>query len=378
MAQHELLAQQALQALGSGEAEKARTLLEEALSIERRADIVNALGVVMLQLGEPEEALKLIKESVDKAWEANAEPHIIAHFTLGLAAAHEDCDQPLQALAVYEEVLEGDSRNGRAVGGRANLKLALGRVEEGCAELRAYVEQGHDDEEYLGAAQAFLEALDKAKTEGLDPYVLLVAHRESYVGFFDEKANEMAQEGWMAECARMHRDAEGRVVPLIPQGARPYAAVRVDLVDPSTGNAGQIGDQPMIVAVAGYEALARAPIALAVPEVPFSLRVSTQCPWDQMGVNVLVSSGKAVEIVEPELAAWYNDGFNGRFGEKERGRFHYISDPIVTRNERAVTFHVDLGRTNMLALESLIDRMVELHKRHPLEQMLLGRGHLDA
>jgi len=378
MAQHELLAQQALQALGSGEAEKARTLLEEAASIERRADIVNALGIVTLQLGEPEEALKLMRESVDKAWEANAEPHIIAHFTLGLAAAHEDCDQPLEALGVYETVLDADARNGRAIAGRANLKLALGRVEEGCAELRAYVAQGLDDEEYLGAAQAFLEALDKAKAEGLDPYTLLLAHRESYVGFFDEKAKEMEEQGWMAECARMHRDAEERVVPLIPQGARPYAAVRVDLVDPSTGNAGQIGDQPMIVAVAGYEALAHAPIALPVPGVPFPLRVSTQCPWDQLGINVLVCSGDAVEIVEPELAAWYTDGYNGRFGEKERGRFHYISDPIVTRQNRAVTFHVDLGRATMLALESLIDRLVQLHQRHPLGQVLLGRGHLDA
>ncbi len=377
MAQHEQLAQDALKALGMGEADRARELLEEALTHERRADIVNALGVVQLQLGEPEKALELLQESVDMAWEANAEPHIIAHFTLGLAAANEDNDLPHKALEVYEQVLEADATNPRAVAGRANLLLAMGRIAEGQQELRAYVEQARDEEDYLAAAQAFLDALDKVESEGLDPHTLLLAHRESYVAFFDEKADEMAKEGWIAECARMYRDENGEVVPLIPEGARPYAAVRVDLVDPSTGGAGQIGDQPMVVAVAGYEALARAPMALTTPGTPFVLKVSTQCPWDQLAINVLMESGDAIVAVEPELANWYADGYHGRFGEKQKGRFHYISDPIVSREGRAVTFHVDLGRANMLALESLIDRLVELHKRQPIAQVLLGRGHLD-
>ena len=378
MAQHEVLAQQALQALGKGEVDQARVMLEEALSHERRPDIVNALGVVMLQLGEPEKALELLKESVEGAWENNAEPHIITHFTLGLAAAHEDNDQPIQALAVYEQVLEGDPQNPRAVAGRANLLLAMGRLDQGIAELREYIEQAKDEQDYLDAAQSFIDALDKAKEAGFEPRTFLLAHRESYVAFFDEKANEMAQQGWMAECARMTRLPDGQVVPLIPEGAREYAAIRVDLVDPSTGGAGQIGDQPMVVAVAGYEALARAPIAMPVEGIPFSLKVSTQSPWDQLAVSVLVEQGDAVELVEPELAAWYTDGYNGRFGAKESGRFHYISDPIPSREGRAVTFHFDLGRASMLALEALIERLVHLHKRHPIEQVLLGRGHLDA
>lgn len=378
MAQHEVLAQQALQALGKGEVDNARAMLEEALSHERRPDIVNALGVVMLQLGEPEKALVLLQESVDGAWENNAEPHIIAHFTLGLAAAYEDNDRPLEALEVYERVLDGDAHNPRAVAGQANLKLSMGRLGEGVAELKDYIAQAKDEEMYLEAAQSFIDALDKAESEGFEPRTFLLAHRESYVGFFDEKANEMAQKGWIAECARMHRNDAGEVVPLIPDGARPYAAVRVDLVDPSTGGAGQIGDQPMVVAVAGYEALARAPIALKVEGVPFDLRVSTQCPWDQLAINVLVEDGDAVELVEPELAAWYTDGYNGRFGTKEAGRFHYISDPIPSRGGRGLTVHVDLGRANMLALESLVDRLVHLNQRHPLAQVLLGRGHLDA
>ena len=165
MAQHEVLAQQALQALGKGEVDNARAMLEEALSHERRPDIVNALGVVMLQLGEPEKALVLLQESVDGAWENNAEPHIIAHFTLGLAAAYEDNDRPLEALEVYERVLDGDAHNPRAVAGQANLKLSMGRLGEGVAELKDYIAQAKDEEMYLEAAQSFIDALDKAESE---------------------------------------------------------------------------------------------------------------------------------------------------------------------------------------------------------------------
>ncbi|MBK9370442.1 MAG: hypothetical protein IPN01_29815 [Deltaproteobacteria bacterium] len=63
----------------------------------------------------------------------------------------------------------------------------------------------------------------------------------------------------------MRRAPDGRLVPSILDGARPYAGVRVDLVDPSTGRAGQVGDQPMVVAVAGLEPRP-APSCCSTPE----------------------------------------------------------------------------------------------------------------
>ena len=73
------------------------------------------------------------------------------------------------------------------------------------------------------------------------------AHRGSYVEFFNHHASEMAAKGWIAEAARMRKDDEGNLVPVIAEGARPYAGTRVDLVDPQTGQAGLVGEQPIVL-----------------------------------------------------------------------------------------------------------------------------------
>lgn len=374
------LIQQAMIALNSGDPRKARDLLAQAMEAagEVRADLLQAMAVVLLQLGEPAQARRLLEQSAEHGWTSGAPPEFLREVYLGLAAACEDLDEPGAALAAYAQADEVDPGHPKVRSGRANLLLALGQTEPALAELDALVAEDRDADEFIAAAGELARAVrgfiaDPERT----PRDLLVAHRESYVDFFDETAAEQEAEGWVAECARMRRAPDGALVPIVPEGARPYAAIRVDLVNFGTGEAGQIGDQPMVVAVTDYEPLARAVILFEAGDLPFSLLVSSQCPWDQLPVQVLLERGDAVAAVDPLIGDWYSSGFNGRFGTKDGGRFHYISDPQPSRGGRGVSYDVDLGRANLLAIEDLIGRLVDLHQRHPLRQVILGRGHLE-
>ncbi len=371
-------AQLALQALKADQPERAIAYFEEALSnAERpRPDLLHSMGVVLLQLAEPEKARPLMAQALEQAWAVGAEQELLLQCALGLAAASEDSDMVAEALAAYEQAFEVDARSDRALVGKAHLLLGLGRLDEAVALLERYLGYAKDDPEFLEAGQALVDAAKAFAKEG-DPAVLLKAHRESYVGFFDETMKNMAEKGWIGECARMMRNDAGEVVNVIPEGARPYAAVRVDLVDPSSGQAGQIGEQPMVVAVGGFEALAQAPVTFDAEGRAYRLRYSSQAPWDQLPIQVLLEKPKAVEEVEPILAAWYQAGFDGRFGTKEAGRFHYISDPIVCREGHGVVFNVDLGRASLQSIEHLLAQFDQLHEKVGVVEVLLGRGSLS-
>ena len=370
--------QLALQALKADQPERAIAYFEEALEhAERpRPDLLHSMGVVLLQLAEPEKARPLMKMALEQAWAVGAEQDLLLQCALGLAAASEDTDLVIEALAAYEQAFEVDARSNRALVGKAHLLLGLGRVDEAVDLLELYLGYATDAPEFLEAGKALVDGAKAFAKDG-DAPVLLKAHRESYVGFFDETIKNMAEKGWIAECARMMKDDKGDVVNVIPEGARPYAAVRVDLVDPSTGQAGQIGEQPMVVAVGGFEALAQAPVTFDTTGRAYRLRYSSQAPWDQLPIQVLLEKPVAEAEVEPIMAAWYQAGFDGRFGTKEGGRFHYISDPIVCRDGYGVVFNVDLGRANLQCMEHLLSQFDALHQKVGLVEVLLGRGSLS-
>lgn len=373
------LIRDAMIALNSGDPRKARDQLAQAMEEagDTRADLLQAMAVVLLQLGEPVQARRLMEQAAELAWSSGAPPEFLREVYLGIAAACEDADEPAAAELAYHQADEVDPGHPKVRSGRANLLLSLGRIPEALEQLDALVAEDRDADEYVEAAAALAQSVraflaDPERT----PRDLLVAHRDSYVDFFDETAAEQEAQGWVAECARMRRAPDGSLVPILPDGARPYAAIRVDLVNFGTGEAGQIGDQPMVVAVHGYEPLARAVILFEGGELPFSLLVSSQCPWDQLPIQILLERGDAEAVVDPVIGDWYSSGFNGRFGTREGGRFHYISDPQPCRGGRGLTYDVDLGRANLLAIEDLIARLVDLHAHHPLQQVILGRGHL--
>ncbi len=383
----EALAEAALAKLREEDPRGARELLLRAVeAAPDRVDLLQALGVVHLQLGEAELACRLLEEAVARA-EAlvRARPddrlQLVAMrdgIRLSLAAAYEDLDEPAQAEAHYRGVLSDTPGHPRARQALAHLWFASGKLREGLDELGTYVAEAHDDPEFLEGAKAYADAVDRFVKKNIMPREFLVAHRESYVEMFDHYAAEQEAEGWIAEAARMKRAPDGRIVPLIPEGARPYAAVRVDLVNPQTSEVGQVGDQPMVVAVADYEALARAPATFGVEGLPFGLRISSQCPWDQLPISLLFERLDGVDAVDGVIGDWFRAGYDGAFGTRDAQRFHYVSDPEPKRNGCGVTYNVDLGRARVEALDDLLRRLVGFHSQHPIRMLLVGRGYLPG
>lgn len=384
MATAEELADRAMEALRGDDPVKAAQALQDALQANpERLDFIHALAVTELRLGEPNSALALTMQGEQVARRRNDE-HALAVFPqllLARAAAFEDLYDPASAEAVFREVLRNEPENPRAQQGLGHLLLGWGRVEDGLAVLSTYIEQAVDEPPFLEATAAFVEAARGFLRENIHPKELLNAHRGSYVEFFDHHAQRMEAEGWIAEAARMHRDESGNVVLSVPEGAPSWAGVRVDLVNPQTGQPGRVGEQPMVVALQGYEPLAQAPVLFRWPvrDAPFAVWVSSQVPWNHLRVQIVLEGehDDVAAVLEPVLGDWYRAGFDGAFGEPNRGRFHEIDD-LQALGGRSVLVHVDAGRAEVRAIEDLLKRLDVLHSTTPVAAVLLGRGYVPA
>ena len=381
----EQLAEVAFKKLAEGDPREARKILMQAAELApERPDILNALGVCQLQLGESHLALPLFAEAVSRAdmlviqrpAERDQLEAMRDGIRLSLAAAHEDLDQPDEAESAYRQVLSDTPGQPRARQGLAHLLLARGELRTGVQQLRTYVEEDRDENPFLEGAKAFADDVERFQKEDIDPGEIIVAHREAYCEMFDSYAGEQAKLGWIAEAGRMRRGPTGQPVPIIPDGARPYAAVRVDLVNPQTSEIGQVGDQPYVVALAEYQSLARAPVAFPLRGYPFDVRISTQTPWDQLPIQLHFALDGALDAADLVVGDWYTAGFNGTYGTADGHRFHYISDPEAKRNFRAVTYDVDMGRSKIEAVHDLLRRLTVLHDAHPLVRVHVGRGYL--
>jgi len=226
-----------------------------------------------------------------------------------------------------------------------------------------------------GTIQTFLD------DETLEAEVFLRAHAESYRNLFDEHASELVTQGWYAEAARMVRGADGEPKPMLAQGAQEWAVERVDLVNPQDGNMARVGDEkePMVVAVNGFEPLAQIPVMLPWRGWPFAVFVGTRSPWHWL--TIMVQFRQAIPFKEREaildgvVGAWYLAGYNGDFGDAQAGRFHYatLAEPVGTRG---ISWTFDLGRASADAARALLQRLVVLHDRHPIERVLFGQGRL--
>lgn len=369
---------EAVRCIGDGRPAEAQGLLEQALSEEgERPDLLHALAVVEMQLGEVGKARPHVERALAllQGTQGEEAAQMRALFTLTLAAVAQEEDDPAGAQAACQDVLTSRPDFAPARSTLAAILFALGELDDGRAEMHRLSVDPRVPEEERAGARAFVEALDRWRASGEHPRAFLVAHRERYCRFFDDMAREAATKGWIAEAAVFVRAEDGTSRPRVPEGARPYAAVRVDLVDPATGQRGLVGDQPMVVVRRGFEPLARIPVLLPWPGIPFDLCVSTQAPWDELPVQVLLEEGDPLACVDPVIGAWYTDGFEGRFGEADRGRFHYVGDPERSRAHGA-TWRVDLGRARTEAVDALVERLAALHREVPLRRVILGRGSL--
>ncbi|MEL6344649.1 MAG: tetratricopeptide repeat protein [Myxococcota bacterium] len=373
------VAEQALAALRAEDPQQAREALSELLNHHpERIDLRHALSVTLLRMGEARPALnelnRAIREAMQQADERAAA--MMSQLHLARASACEDLQLPADAEESYRLILTHEEDHPRAMQGLAHLLMSWGRAPEGISLLAEYANMGGDGPEFARAARDFVDAAQKFLDDDIHPRNFLEAHRGVYTEFFDHHAERMEQQGWIAEAARMQRLADGQIVPVIPEGARPYAAVRMDLVDPQTSQPGQVGDQPMVAGLAGFEPLARASVVTDWPGHDFPVFVSSICPWNWLPIQIRIGYNSDPDMALDEtIGQWYADGYNGAFGSETRGRLHSISTPEQVE-DLALLYYVDMGRCEVTAIDTLLERLKALHGPFKIDAVLIGRGYL--
>lgn len=342
-----------------------------------RPDMHNALAMAHLHRGDARTALTFLERAVELAEPYDAPEHqaLKREFHLSLAGVLQLLDRFDDAHRTLRGAVERWPDEPAPRMRLAQLLALAGRVPEAEALWRELLPRlGAED---ARGVEALLGALEAFRASGEDASLFLRAHQGSYCEYFDTVAEQ--QPGWYAEAARMARGADGEPVPIVAEGARPWALTRVDLVNPADGTVSAIYSdrEPMIVAVEGLEPLAQVPLLLPWRREPFEVLVSTWCPWHWLPITIRFAAPDAatarVDRLDAVLGDWYLRGYNGDFGEADRGRFHYASDPEAV-GDRAVSWVVDLGRTRFDAVPALLEALAAVHRDHPIERVVFGKG----
>jgi tetratricopeptide (TPR) repeat protein len=373
-------------ALQEGKIDEAISCLGKALLIDgSRPDLNSMMGTAYLRRGEVGSALPYLEKAVLLAepFEDPRHQDLKREFHQELAAAYAMLDRTIDAGRVLSGAIARwpDKVEPRLQLGQ--LEFQTGRVEAGLAVFRELTEHPSLDADRRQLAEVVVGAVRAFQEAGHDGSVFLRAHAESYKAYFDSVVAEPSQAGWYAEAARMARGADGEPKPIIPKDARPYAMQRVDLVNPTDGTVSSVYSEgeAMIVALNGLEPLAQFPILFPWPGNGFPVVVSTRCPWHWLTVTIQFVSADAPEAlidrVDATVGDWYLAGFNGEFGEKESGRFHFVTDPEVV-GTRAVTYTFDLGRAAFSAIPALLTRLAVVNDRHAIWRVSFGEGRILA
>jgi tetratricopeptide (TPR) repeat protein len=348
-----------------------------------RPDMNNALGMAYLHRGDAGNAIPHLERAVELSEPFTAPEHeaMKREMNMTLATAYQLMDQVMRARAQLEKVVERWPDHVEARLQLGQLLLSTCQLQDGLAVYKAasdYLdkEQREAAEALVGSAEAFLESEHSAD-------VFLQGHQESYVEYFNEVAASQAEAGWYAEAARMAMGPDGEPAPIVPEGARPYALQRVDLVNPADGTVSGVysEQEPMVVALSGLEPLAQVPVMLPWDGGwPFEVWVCSRSPWHWLGITLQFaepadSEEALVERADELVGQWYLSGFNGDFGDADSGRFHYIGDPEPL-GRTGVGYVVDLGRARFEAIPTLLHRLAVLHERAPLRRVLFGYGRL--
>ncbi len=350
----------------------------EAL-IERapeRLDLRHSLAVTLVRMGEAKAARVVSQDAITMAFEMQDEAAatLIGQLYMVDAEASLDLYLPRQAEAAYKNILEEDPLNPYALQAYAYLLFRWGRLKNGMDMLQRYLDAKTDEAAALEGNQSFLHAVRKFIAEDVHPKELLNAHHGSYQEFFNHHANNMAEQGWQAEQPYIRGEEDGKLIYYVRDGDRPYATARVDLIDPKTHQGGRVGDQPMIVALAGYEPIARAPVLFPYPGHSFVVMVSSNVPWNNLAIHIRTMDGHW-EQIDQLIGEWYQAGFHGQFGTQTSGFFHEIGPPMVI-DDNSVTYYMDVGRAGVEAIDNLLTRLEIAHERFGIDCVIIGEGFL--
>lgn len=376
------LAQQGMQAIE----EKRFTDAIEALTAAReldpsRPDMNSMLGMAYVYRGDAGNGIPFLEKAVELA-EPFDQPEVQGmkrDFHLQLVTAYQIMDRIDEAVRALNGVIRRWPSEPAPYLRLGTILFATGDLDEGVSAYEGALPLLEDEDKKAGevllaALAAFRESEESAK-------VFLEAHAGSYKEYFDQVATAQAEHGWYAEAARMARGPDGEPVPIVADGARPYALTRVDLVNPVDGTVSGVysEQEPMIVAVPGVEPLAEFAITLPWNEWAFDVGVCTRCPWHWLTITIVFDDrgdeDALIDRVDELVGGWYLSGYNGDFGDKDSGRFHYVTDPEVL-GDRAVSYTVDLGRARFEAVLTLLNRLTVLHDTHRIDKVLFGDAKL--
>jgi tetratricopeptide (TPR) repeat protein len=384
MATLDEFAQAGIAAINDKRFDEAIANFRQALALDAtRPDLTNALGMAYLHRGEAATAIPFLEQAV-----ALAEPftgpdvqQMKLHFHLGLATAYELLDRTGDARRVLEGAVLSWPESLPAQLQLAQVLLASCAIEAGVAAYQRLADHPELDDEGREAALAVAGAVEAFLESDHPAGVFLRGHQETYQTYFGEVSRAQLEAGWYAEAARMARGPDGEPRPSLAAGARPYALTRVDLVNPATGEMASVHSEqdPMVVALNGFEPLAQIAVMLPWKGLAFPTWVCSRCPWHWLPITVQFEAADAadalIDAVDPVIGDWYLAGFNGEFGDRDSGRFHYVTDPEVV-GDRAVSYTVDLGRASYDAVEALLRKLTVLHDRRPIRRVLFGQGKL--
>ena len=176
--------------------------------------------MIELQNGSPELALDLAEKAAAVASERKAPEDLVLlpQLLLTQGAAHEE----LRDLACTGHLQPSSGGGTRTPSGHARQRpsaAGLGQLDEGLQVLQSTVDAGRDDQRFLDATQKLIKGVKRFQSDDLHPRNFVDAHRGSYVEFFNHHADEMAGKGWIAEAARMRKDEQGNLVPVVAEGA---------------------------------------------------------------------------------------------------------------------------------------------------------------
>lgn len=375
------VSEKALQALRSDNPQEARAVLEDLIGQNpEKVDLRHSLAVVLLNMGEAPAARIVCQDAIRMCFELQDDTAttMLTPLFLADAEACEGMNLPREAEEDYRRILETEEGHPYARQRYAYLLFGSGRLDEGIAQMQAYVDEGYDDPDALDAHSQLLAAMRKFRNNDIHPKEFLHAHREAYVEEFNKLARELEKQGWYLEAARMSRNDDGIFVPIIPEGAPSYAAMRVDAVNPHTQQPGRIGEGPYYVGLAEYAVLSQSPFVDVWPDKPFPVYVSSRCAWNHLGIQIRVFNESSLEILDSYIGDWYEAGFHGAYGEPgKEGMMHEIYN-MERIDQTSVCFYVDMGRSRVEAIEDFLNRLETFHQQYYIDAVLFGEGFLPV